>query len=372
MRGTLPKISELSLEAKLGQLFVVGFEGSRISRGLRGLLEKRGFGGVALFARNVRSAKQLARLCAGIRGLDTPLPPIISVDQEGGPVMRLRVPPFTAWPAAGDVARYVARTGDLRIVRRLGEAMGRELAAVGIHWNFAPVLDVNTNPRNPVIGVRAFGDRPADVARLALALDRGIRSAGIITTGKHFPGHGDTVDDSHFALPLVKRSARSLARIELAPFRAAARARIPTLMTAHVLYPAWDRKRAATFSPVILQDILRGRLGFRGAIVTDDLSMAGATHNQTIEEASFNALASGADILLICHDPQAQRRAHRHLIDCARRGDLPLKRIDEALNKMIALKRRYVLGGARRRPTPISRIGHPEHQRIVSQILSGM
>ncbi|MFQ5458603.1 MAG: beta-N-acetylhexosaminidase, partial [Myxococcota bacterium] len=357
MRKRLPRISDLPLEARIAQLFVVGFEGTDVPRSLRSLLEERGFGGVILFARNVKSAPQLKRLCGRIAALDTALPPIISVDQEGGPVMRLRVPPFTPWPAAGDVARYARRTGDTGTLRRLGQAMGRELAAVGIHWNFAPVLDVNTNLRNPVIGVRAFGTRPIDAGRLALAVERGLRSAGILSTGKHFPGHGDTIDDSHVSLPRVKRSARSLSRIELAPFRAAVRARIPALMTAHVLYPAWDRKLPATFSPAILQGILRKRLGFRGAIVTDDLSMAGARRGQTIEEASFLALRAGADVLLICHDPGAQRRAHRYLVDRAKRGDLSEKRINDALKRMIALKRRYVCGrGGERRPL-LSRVG---------------
>ena len=370
MRRSIPRISDLPLEDRIAQLFVVGFEGTEVTDDLQALLEERGFGGVIVFARNVKSAPQLKRLCGRIAALDTALPPIISVDQEGGPVMRLRVPPFTPWPAAGDVARYAARTGDMKTLRDLGQAMGRELAAVGIHWNFAPVLDVNTNPRNPVIGVRAFGSRPIDVSRLALAVERGLRSAGILSTGKHFPGHGDTIDDSHISLPRVKRSARSLSRMELAPFRAAVRARIPALMTAHVLYPAWDHKRPATFSPEILQGILRKRLGFRGAIVTDDLSMAGARRGRTIEEASFQALAAGADVLLICHDPGAQRRAHRYLVDRAKRGELSEKRINEALRRVIALKRRYVAGDGRKRRPALSRVGHPAHGKIVARILS--
>ncbi len=365
----LPSIPEMPLEAKVGQLLIVGFEGVKISRGLRDLLVDRALGGVILFARNAKGLRQVAGLCAQIRDLPTLAPPFISVDQEGGPVMRLRVPPFTPWPAAGDVARYVERTGDLGIVRRLGRAMGRELAAVGIHWNFAPVLDVNTRPGNPIIGVRAYGERPKKAASIALELERGLRSAGILTTGKHFPGHGDTKDDSHFSLPVVKRSARSLAAVELTPFRAAARARIPAIMTAHVLYPAWDRSHAATFSAPILQGILRRRIGFRGAIVTDDLSMAGATHGQSIEEAGFGALLAGADLLLICHDAYAQRRLHRFLIDRVKSDDLPEARLDEALRRVFALKRRFVLPRHAGRRPPLSWVGHPSHGKIVNRIL---
>jgi len=364
------RIDELPIDLRVGQLLVVGFEGTRVSRALRQLIVDRGFGGVTLFARNIRSLSQVADLCGAIADLPSAIPPIVSVDQEGGPVLRLRVPPFTAWPAAGEVARCVARTGDLRIARRLGRAMGREMAAVGIHWDFAPVLDVNSNPRNPVIGVRAFGSRPTEAARVALEVERGLRSAGILTTGKHFPGHGDTADDSHFVLPVVKHDARRLARVELAPFRAAVRAGIPALMTAHVLYPAWDRKHPASFSPAILQGILRERLGFRGLIVSDDLSMAGARHGQTIEAAALRALLAGADVLLLCHDPQAQRRVHRFLVDRVKRGELPLSRLDEALRRVLAAKRRFV-----RRPPASGRrlawVGHPSHAALVAKILAG-
>lgn len=364
------RIDDLPIDLRVGQLLVVGFEGTRVSRPLRQLLVDRGFGGVTLFARNVKGLSQAADLCGAIADLPVAIPPIISVDQEGGPVMRLRVPPFTAWPAAGEIARYVARTGDLRIARRLGRAMGREMAAVGIHWDFAPVLDVNSNPRNPVIGVRSYGARPAAAARVALEVERGLRSAGILTTGKHFPGHGDTADDSHFVLPVVKHDARRLARVELAPFRAAVRAGIPGLMTAHVLYPAWDRRVAASFSPTILQGILRRQLGFRGIIVSDDLSMAAARRGQTIEEAALRALLAGADVLLLCHDPQAQRRVHRFLTDRVKRGDLPVDRVNEALRRVLAAKRRYV-----RRPPATGRrlawVGHPSHAALVARILAG-
>ncbi len=364
------RIDDLPIELRVGQLLVVGFEGTRVSRALRQLLVDRGFGGVTLFARNVKGLSQVVDLCDAIADLPSAIPPIISVDQEGGPVMRLRVPPFTAWPAAGELARCVARTGDLRIARRLGRAMGREMAAVGIHWDFAPVLDVNSNPRNPVIGVRAYGARPVEVARVALEVERGLRSAGILTTGKHFPGHGDTTDDSHFVLPVVKHDARRLARLELAPFRAAVRAGIPALMTAHVLYPAWDRTNPASFSPAILGGILRHRLGFRGIVVSDDLSMAGARHGQTIEEAALRALLAGTDVLLLCHDPQAQRRVHRYLVDRVKRGDLPIGRVNDALRRVLAAKRRFV-----RRPPPrgkrLAWIGHPSHASLAARILTG-
>ncbi len=371
MRSALPRIGDLPPELRVAQLLVVGFDGVRVSRGLRALLTERGFGGVILFARNVKSAAQVADLTAEIRALPAAVPSLVAVDQEGGPVLRLRVPPFTPWPAAGDVARYVARRGDLGAVRRLGRAMGREMAAVGIHWNFVPVLDVNSNPRNPVIGVRAYGSRPREAARIALALERGLRAAGILTTGKHFPGHGDTAEDSHFSLPVVKRSARALSAIELAPFRVAVRAGIPAIMTAHVLYPAWDRLRAASFSPAILQGLLRKRLGFRGLVVSDDLSMAGALHGQSIEVAALRALLAGADVLLVCHDPQAQRRVHRFLVDRLKHGDLPPARVDEALRRVLAVKRRFVLRPPRLGPRPIRWVGHPSHAALVKRILSG-
>ena len=218
-------------------------------------------------------------------------------------VQRVRAP-ATVWPpmlavgAAGDAARTTA----------VGRALGEELAALGVGWDFAPVLDVHTNPANPVIGNRAFGTTPEAVSGQALAFWRGLRGAGLVGCGKHFPGHGDTRTDSHHELPVVPHDLERLRRVELAPFAAAAAAGMEAFMTAHVLYPALDPDRPATLSRRIATELLRGELGFRGVLVSDDLGMKAVADRYSIEELAVGAIEAGCDHLLI-REPEARQLA---------------------------------------------------------------
>src|SRR4029077_1702020 len=198
--------------------------------------------------------------------------------------------------------------GDVARTQAVGRALGEELAAVGVGWNFAPVLDVHTNPDNPVIGNRAFGTSADAVARQALAFWRGLRGSGLVGCGKHFPGHGDTRTDSHHDLPVVEHDLDRLRRVELAPFVAAARAGVEAFMTAHVLYPALDPDRPATLSRRIATDILRGELGFRGVLVSDDLGMKAVADRYPIEELAVRAIEAGVDHLLV-REPAARQHA---------------------------------------------------------------
>src|SRR5207237_4446086 len=230
----------------VAQLFMVPLPGPALDAASSAFLAEHPPGGVVLFKRNVRSAAQLRRLTDAIHATGSGVEPLVALDHEGGRVHRLPSP-FTHFPPAATVA---ARN-DARLVETVGRAMGRELRAAGIDLDFAPVLDVWSNPRNRVIGDRAFGTEPARVARLGIALARGLAWAGVLACGKHFPGHGASVGDSHFVLPRVRRSRRALAAVELAPFARAIAAGIPALMTAHVVYPALDPRRPATLSPTI-------------------------------------------------------------------------------------------------------------------------
>jgi len=245
-----------------GQLLSVGFDGPAADDELRARIAASEIGGVMLFRPNISTPGQVAALVGEIRGAaPRELPLLVSIDQEGGLVQRLRAP-ATEWPpmlsvgAAGDAARTAA----------VGRALGEELAAVGVGWNFAPVLDVHTNPANPVIGNRAFGTSADAVTRHALAFWRGLRGAGLVGCGKHYPGHGDTWTDSHHELPVVAHDADRLREVELATFAAAARAGAEAFMTAHVLYPALDPDRPATLSRRIATEVLRGEVGFRGVL----------------------------------------------------------------------------------------------------------
>lgn len=233
------------------------------------------------------------------------------------------------------------------LARAAGRAMGRELAAAGFNCDFAPVLDVDSNPRNPVIGDRSFGSDPRVVASLGMAFARGLEEAGIVPCGKHFPGHGDTALDSHLALPEVGRSLRELRRVELAPFRRAIAAGLPMLMTAHVRYAALDPERPATLSRRILHELLRRELGFRGVLVSDDLSMHALDDAGSIGEAAVAAINAGCDLLLACASLDVAEEVAAAVTAAVRAGRIPERRMREALRRVDRLRR-----WLERRPRP--------------------
>ena len=317
-----------------GQLLSVGFDGQAAPDDLRARIAASEVGGVMLFRPNIASAGQVAALVGALRGASPEdLPLLVSIDQEGGLVMRLRGlatdwPPMLAVGSAGDPER----------TRQVGRALGEELAALGIGWDFAPVLDVHTNPANPVIGNRAFGVTPEAVATHALAFWRGLRAAGVVGCGKHFPGHGDTRTDSHLELPVVAHDLARLRAVELAPFAAAANAGMEAFMTAHVLFPALDPDRPATLSRRILTEVLRGELGFEGVIVSDDLGMKAVADRYSIEELAVGCVEAGADHLLVREPVARQVAAHEALVRAAEaRADFRA-RVEESAARVAALK----------------------------------
>lgn len=340
-------------------LFMVGIPGPRLDAATRRILVERPPGGVILFRRNVRSAEQLRDLTGELHELGAGASPLIALDHEGGRVHRLP-PPFTHFPPAATVAA----SGDARLVESVGLAMGRELAAVGIDVDFAPVLDVWSNPRNQVIGDRAFGTTPAVVARLGLALARGLARGGVVPCGKHFPGHGGTVGDSHHVLPRVTASRRTLAQIDLAPFVRAIRARVPALMTAHVVYDALDPRRPATLSSRICHDLLRRRLGFRGVLFSDDLEMQAVAGRRTPERSAVAALAAGCDMLLVCQSLDAAVCAMDGVERAVERATLDGPAVTRSLLRIQALRRRVA---TRRAPT---RLVWPAHARLAARIVA--
>jgi len=315
------------------QLVMVGIPGPRVDPDTRDFLATYGPGGVILFRRNAGSPARLRRLVADLKSLGSGVPPLVAIDHEGGRVHRLS-PPFTRFPSAREVGRHGARAA-----RAVGEAMGRELGSVGIDLDFAPVLDVPTNPRNQVIGDRAFSDDPTRAARLALAFADGLRRGGVLPCGKHFPGHGGTVGDSHHVLPRDLRSRRELDRLAIAPFRAAAE-RLPAIMTAHVVYPALDRTRPATLSPAIATTLLRHRLGFRGALFSDDMEMRAVAGRRSSTRAALDAVLAGCDMLLVCQSLALAGDVIEHLARAITRGSLPGARVREAIGRIHALRRR--------------------------------
>jgi len=344
------------LRRTVAQLFMVGIPGPTLDRETRAFVAEHPPGGFILFKRNVRSAVQLRALVADLHGTGPGIQPLVAIDHEGGRVHRLPRP-FTHFPPAA----VVAAGGDAR-VEAVGRAMGRELAAVGIDLDFAPVLDVWSNPRNQVIGDRAFGTTPAPAARLALALARGLAHAGVLACGKHFPGHGDTLGDSHFVLPRVRKSCAALARTELLPFRRAIVTGIPALMTAHVRYPALDPRRPATVSPAICRVLLRRHLGFRGVLFSDDLEMRAVAGHLSPERAAVAALQAGCDMLLVCQSLAVARRALLGVERAIIRGVLSGDVVGSALARIHALDRRA------NRPPRGPLTGWPRHRQLARRL----
>ena len=351
-----------SLGRAVGQLLTVGFDGASPPPDLRARLRASEVGGVMLFRPNIEAPPQVSSLVTALREAEpTDAPVLVAVDQEGGLVQRLRAP-LTVWPdmlsvgAAGNPERTFA----------VGRGLGAELAALGIGWDFAPVLDVHTNPENPVIGNRAFGTTPGAVTTHALAFWRGLRAAGLVGCGKHFPGHGDTRTDSHLDLPIVDHEVARLRRIELAPFAAAAAAGMESIMTAHVMYPALDPDWPATLSRRILTDLLRNELGFAGVIVSDDLGMKAVADRYPMEELAVRAVAAGVDVLLIREPADRQREAYEALVRAAEQSATLRARVMESAARVRGMKAACAVALPAPAVDLASRLGTASHRELAA------
>lgn len=325
-----------------GQRFMVGFEGHEPSADLKRLIRDFGVGHVILFARNVDGPEQLAELVRELQALARAaghdLPLMIAVDQEGGRVARLREP-WTVWPPL----RALGRTGSVELARRMGEALAAELVACGIRWDFAPVVDVDSNPRNPVIGDRSFGDQPGLVGRLGAAMIRGLQESGVAACAKHFPGHGDTEVDSHLDLPVVDHSRSRLEEVELRPFRDAIEAGVASIMTAHVLVRELDDRLPATLSPRVLSGLLREQLGYDGVIVSDDLEMKAVADRWHPAPAAVLAAQAGCDLLPVCKTAEVQVEAIEGLVRALESREVSWKSAEDAEARNRRLKERFLL-----------------------------
>lgn len=293
--------------------------------------------GVILFRRNLPSVEAAAALCQSVIEAAGPeLPPLISVDQEGGRVRRLPSPPFVLSPPMAELGRI----NDQSLTRDVARVVGEQLYALGFNLNFSPVVDVNSNPRNPVIGDRSFSDSPELVAFHGEATLQGLKDSGVAGCLKHFPGHGDTELDSHFALPAVFKSREELEQLELVPFRALTLA-APAMMSAHVVFHALDPSAPASLSRAICTTLLREQIGFDGVLFSDDMEMRAVADHFPIEESAVRAIEAGCDQLLLCHDADVQVRAHGALVRRAERDAAFRARCEQALQRAHHLRRGF-------------------------------
>lgn len=323
----------LPLEIVVGQLLFVGFAGTTPSTLLLDSITRGQRGGAILFRRNLTgSLRDVAQLNATLANAAPPaLPLLIAVDQEGGRVARLGAP-FLKLPAA----RVLARGGEA-LCEEVAFAQSQELLALGFTMNFAPVLDVDTEDQNPIIGERAFGATAVDATRYAMAFYRGMQRAGLLGCGKHVPGHGATLEDSHLALPHVERSLDQLREIDFPPFAAAATAQIDAMMTAHVVFTHVDAERPATLSSKILQNLVRSQWGYRGVVMSDDLEMKALTNP---ERAAVQSIEAGADALLVCSDEGLASRVYDTLLSHAKQSATFSARVTDACERVLAMKRK--------------------------------
>ena len=361
----------MGLRQKLGQLFIVGIAGTELTEAEIDFLTTNDIGGVILMGRNVKSPEQVHNLCSSIQMLRhktrSKSPFFISIDMEGGRVARLKEP-FTQWPP-------MSKLGELdspSLAFNLALYMGRELRAVGINLDFSPCVDVLTNPTNKAIGDRSLSADPEIVAKMSSALVRGFMKSEVITCAKHFPGHGNTIVDSHEELPIEEATLEQINNIELVPFKRAIRSRVDMIMMSHILFKNIDAKYPATLSEEFNKKLLRDELRFRGLIITDDLDMKALSNNYATEEIPVRAIEAGSDLLLYCNDPLIPPKSLLALENAVSTGRISLVRIEESLQRIAKLKRESILTID---PLPWAKvkdqIGHQEHRKIAKAIEDG-
>ena len=351
------------LREQAGQLLIAGYSGTSLPDHVAAALAGGTIGGTIIFSRNIESPEQVADLNTASYAAagDRPLP-FLSIDQEGGRVQRLKEPLTRVPPMAA-----VGATGDADLAAKVGELLGTELEALGFNLDYAPCIDIFTNPENTVIGDRAFGTDPETVARMGGALSAGLTLSGIIPCAKHFPGHGDTLLDSHYELPRIEHDIERLRTVEIAPFARLIKARVPMIMTAHIMIPAIDTTHPVTLSKQGIGVLLRQNLRYGGVVITDDLEMKAVADRYSIEEMVTLGLRAGIDIFLICHTREKWEEAHEVLVKLGEANEHDRELIALAAGRVAALKKNFLRPWSR--PDDLlSLVGTEAHRALVAPL----
>ena len=330
-------VNKMTLDEKIGQMIVAGFNGTDVNEELINLVNTNKVGGVILFKRNIETSEQLKKLNNNIDGLNKEIPLSISVDEEGGRVNRLPsdMEKFSS-------AREVGLKNDKDYAYNNGKSIGESLKVTGFNMNYAPVLDIFSNPKNTVIGDRAFGSDVETVSTMGIATMKGIEEEGIISVIKHFPGHGDTSVDSHYGLPIVYKTLEELENFELIPFKKAIKEGCKAIMVSHILLDKIDKQNPSSMSETVVTDILREQLGFDGVVITDDMEMGAITENFTIEDACVQSIIAGCDIVLIGSGNESIYNTIKAIKDSISNGKITEERINESVVRIIKLKNEYL------------------------------
>ena len=362
----------MSLKEIIGQHMFIGIQGHSLTADEKKFIQENNIGGICLFGRNVAEPKQVRDLCAEIQSLRhkqaDKAPLFIGIDMEGGRVHRLKAP-FTIWPPLRKLGDLDAPTVSFHFANR----MGQELKAVGINLDFAPCVDVFTNPANTVIGDRSISSDPESVARHASALVRGYIKAEVLTCAKHFPGHGNTIVDSHLDLPVENLDMARLESCELIPFKKTFKARVDMVMTSHIKFPKIDPEWPVTLSETFIQKVIRDECRYKGLIITDDLGMKAMSAHFPIEEIPVRALKAGVDLLLYCNEFDVPPQAIDAILDATAQGTLNKAQLEQSHKRILEMKKTKI-------PSPdpldlsevVKIVGHAEHLKIATAIANGV
>ncbi|AIQ35662.1 glycoside hydrolase family 3 [Paenibacillus sp. FSL R5-0345] len=341
------QVSNMSLEEKIGQMLLVGIDGTVLDDQAKKMISEDKVGGIILYKNNIQDLKSMVSLVNSMKESNSgnPTPLFMSVDQEGGKVNRMPKE-YASIPSNAKVGS----SNDANAAEMMGKLLAREVNSAGFNMNFAPVLDINSNPDNPVIGDRSFGNSAELVSTLGIAEMKGIASEGVVPVVKHFPGHGDTSVDSHLDLPIVNKTAEELAKLEWLPFQAAIKEGTDAVMVAHILFPNLDPDKPASLSSKIIGELLRGEMNYQGLVITDDLTMGAIMKNYDLAAAAVDTINAGSDILLIAHGYDNEKRVLETLLDNVKKGKIQETRIDESVYRILALKAKYNLSDE---PVPV-------------------
>ncbi|RAP74296.1 beta-N-acetylhexosaminidase [Paenibacillus montanisoli] len=341
-------VASMSLEEKLGAMIIAGVDGTKASAAARRMIERQHVGGVIFYGNNVKTPQSVAAYVNQLRAWNksNKSPLLVTVDEEGGRVSRL--PGLVKLPSG----RAVGDTGDRSYAEEIGGLLGQASKSMGFNVDFAPVLDINSNPNNPVIGDRSYGATAKVVTSMGVAVMEGLKAEGVIPVVKHFPGHGDTSVDSHLELPVVNKSLAQLKSFEWVPFNSAIEKGADAVMIAHILFPKIDKSVPASLSRTIITDQLRGELGFKGVVMTDDLTMGAIAKNYGMGEAAVLTVKAGSDILLVAHKYENVDAILAALMNSVTRGEIAEERIDESVKRILMLKETYGLSDAKTPSVP--------------------
>ena len=372
------KINTMTIEEKVGQMMFVGINGTKIDNKITRLLKEQHPGGIILYGARNFSGKtiedniELINSIKKANNKKSDIPLFIGIDEEGSRLSQLPRE-LIKIPEKGEIGN----TNDASLATNLGSVTGKKLNVLGINTDFGTVLDINTNKNNPVIGIRSYGATKEKVTNFGVNEMKAIKGEGVIPTVKHFPGHGDTETDSHLGLPSLNHDIERLRSTELVPFQAAIDNGADMVMTAHIMLPQIDKEYPATLSKKIINDLLRGEMGYKGIVITDDLEMQAIVNNWGIGEAAVKSIQAGTDILLVCHTIDNQEKVYNSILKGVKDGTLIEKRIDESVRRILNLKYKYNLSDKAVNPTQddiwnVSEYGYEQLAKYNSKVVEAM